>query len=40
MTLIMESGKPRLLAYDSKMRQDLKLLEVDEELLAELTTKG
>ena len=39
-SLSLEKGKPRTLAYGTPLRQDLKLLEVDEELLMELQQDG
>jgi hypothetical protein len=40
MALQLEPGKPRALRYGDAMRRDLKLLEVDEELLQELQRDG
>ena len=40
MSLHLAKGKPRTLAYGEFLRQDLKLLEVSEELLQELHEDG
>lgn len=40
MSIHLDKGKPRTLAYAAHLRSDLKLLEVTEELLAELQEKG
>ena len=40
MALQLDQGKPRTLCYGDAMRRDLKLLEVDEELLLELQRDG
>lgn len=40
MALQLEPGKPRTLRYGEQMRTDLKLLEVDEDLLQELLQNG
>ena len=40
MSLHLAKGKPRTLAYGSVLRDDLKLLEVSEELLQELQETG
>ena len=40
MALQLEEGKPRTLRYGEALRRDLKLLEVDEDLLTELQRAG
>lgn len=40
MTIYLEKDKPRTLAYGTFLREDLKLLEVSEELLQELQEDG
>ncbi len=40
MALHLAPGQPRTLAYSSAIRKDVKLLEVDEELLGELLQTG
>lgn len=40
MSLQLERGKPRTLAYAPELRHDLKLLEVSEDLLEELRISG
>jgi len=40
MSLQLEKGKPRTLAYAPELRHDLKLLEVSEDLLEELQIRG
>ena len=36
----LDAGRPRVLAFQTKLRRDLKLLELDESLLAELLETG